>query len=469
MAFETLQQFLNCLESQGELKKVSEPVSVNFEIAEITRRVNSTCGSALFFENIIGHTLPVCSNIFGSTKRMKLALGIDDITSFADLSASFFDDYSQDSFFEKYSDLEPIVCDFDTGLYDSFYGDDVDLGMLSVLKSWEEEGGHYITLPSVFTIDPDTKARNCGMYRMQVFNKNTCGMHWDSSSEGAAHFIKYKSKGIRKMPVVVSVGSSPSVMFASAAPVPQGLDEMYFAGFINGEAIKLMRCKDGASIAPYDSEIILEGYVDTENLKDEGAFGNHTGYYEGKKPYPVFCITCLHIKKGAVYPSTVVGKPPVENNFLAEVSVSILAASLTNKYNGLADMYMPLEGIFGNIMFLAIDKDIIKDPLSFAKEIRGNRFYSIVKVIVLFDKDVDIRNLSEVMWKLGNNVDWVEDVDLAVGKVHRLSPRCGDDCLAGKVIVDATGKEDKYTSLKKMNVSEHIINLVNEKWEKYGL
>ncbi len=313
MAYNDLREFIKVLEKNGELKRVSAKVDPVLEVAEITDRVSKNYGEALLFENVDGSDHDIVINIFGSIKRMCMALEVDDLDDLGERIINLVDKNTPQNFMDKLKSL-PMIMEISNILPKTvkkgackeviIKGDDVDLLKFPVIKCWPGDAGRFITMPCVFTKDPETGTRNCGMYRMQVYDGKTTGMHWHIHHGGADHFRKAQRMGLEKLEAAVALGPDPVVTFAATAPVPDGIDEMLFAGFIRKQAVEMIKCETVDLEVPANSEIVLEGYVLTNELRREGPFGDHTGYYSLADDFPVFHITCITHRKDAVYPTT---------------------------------------------------------------------------------------------------------------------------------------------------------------------
>ena len=299
MAYNDLREFIKVLEKNGELKRVSAKVDPVLEVAEITDRVSKNYGEALLFENVDGSDHDIVINIFGSIKRMCMALEVDDLDDLGERIINLVDKNTPQNFMDKLKSL-PMIMEISNILPKTvkkgackeviIKGDDVDLLKFPVIKCWPGDAGRFITMPCVFTKDPETGTRNCGMYRMQVYDGKTTGMHWHIHHGGADHFRKAQRMGLEKLEAAVALGPDPVVTFAATAPVPDGIDEMLFAGFIRKQAVEMIKCETVDLEVPANSEIVLEGYVLTNELRREGPFGDHTGYYSLADDFHVLLI-----------------------------------------------------------------------------------------------------------------------------------------------------------------------------------
>lgn len=364
MAYKCLHEFIEELERVGELKRIGAKVSPILEITEITDRVCKDHGPALLFEQVDGYSIPVLTNAFGSMKRMALALGVEDIETIVTEVENLINTAIPDTLIDKFK-LIPKVSQFtsvipkkvSTGVCkEVIKRDNPSLDFLPILKCWPEDGGRFFTLPIVITENPKTGIRNLGMYRMQVYDSKTTGMHWHLHKVGAKHFQLYKELG-EKMPVAVCLGGDPAITYSATAPLPDDIDEFMFAGFLRKKPVEIVSCETIDLEIPANSEIVLEGYVDpTEDLRTEGPFGDHTGYYSLQDKYPVFHITCITHRKNPIYPTTIVGKPPMEDCFMAKATERIFLPLIKLIFPEIIDINLPIEGVFHNLAFVSIKK-----------------------------------------------------------------------------------------------------------------
>lgn len=290
---------------------------------------------------------------------------------------------------------------------------------MPILKCWPGDGGKFITLPLVITKDPETGAQNMGMYRLQVYDEKTTGMHWHLHKDGREIYEKYKKLG-KKMPVAVALGCDPATIYASTAPLPKGIDEMMFAGFLRKAPLELVKCKTSDIYVPANAEFILEGYVDIDELREEGPFGDHTGYYSIKDFYPVFHLTCITRKKNPIYPATVVGKPPMEDCFLGKATERIFLPFLKILCLEIVDINFPLEGVFHNCVIVSIKKRFPGHAKKVMHALWGIGQMMYTKIIIVVDEHVDPTDLSTVAWKVFNNVDPKRDVVIVDGPLDVL-------------------------------------------------
>ncbi|MHC1789202.1 menaquinone biosynthesis decarboxylase [Solidesulfovibrio sp.] len=455
MAYKDLQEFLRLLEKKGDLKRIKAELDPHLEIAEVTDRVSKAVGPALFFENPKGSRFPVLTNAFGSFPRMHLALEcadldalgrrIDDILEM-EKPAGLIDKLKLLPKLAKMAGIFPKTVDKAPCQDVVITGDDVDLSILPVLTTWPGDAGPFITLPVVVTRDPVTGKRNVGMYRMQVFDKNTTGMHWHRHKGGASHFHQAGKRGER-LPVAVAIGPDPACTYAATAPLPDDIDEFLFAGFLRQSAVELVQCKTVDLQVPANSQFVLEGYVEPGELRHEGPFGDHTGYYSLADDYPVFHVTAITHRKDAVYPATLVGQPPMEDTYMGKATERLFLPLIKKQLPEIVDLSLPVEGVFHNFCFVSIDKRYPGQTRKIMYAIWGLGQMMFTKFIVVVDAEVNVQNTSEVWWRVGNNVDPRRDVVIVDGPLDALDHAAPRPCFGGKMGIDATkkGPEEGHT------------------------
>ena len=480
MAYEDLREFIKRLEAEGELEEIDIEVDPELEITEITDRVSKQFGKGLIFNNPKGSKHRVAINLFGSVKRMCLALEVDNLDELGERILNLIDKNVPHNFLDKLKAL-PMLMDLNkifpkvvkTGACKEVIlkGDDVDLFTFPILKCWPDDGGKFITLPAVFTKDPESGARNCGMYRVQVYDKNTAGMHWHIHHSGADHYNKAIRMGLDKLEVAVVIGADPAVIYSATAPVPDGVDEMLLAGFIRKKPVEMVKCETVDLEVPANSEIVLEGYVLTDELRVEGPFGDHTGYYSLADKYPVFHITAITHRKDAIYPTTIVGKPPMEDCFMGMATGRIFLPLLKKQLPEIVDMALPFEGVFHNMLFISINKRYPMQAQKIMNYIWGTGQLMFTKMIVIVDENVDVQNTSEVLWRMGNNVDWDRDIIVTKGPVDTLDHSSPHEFWGNKIGIDATKKLPSEGHMREwpndIKMTEDIVDLVNSKWDSY--
>jgi 4-hydroxy-3-polyprenylbenzoate decarboxylase len=449
-AYQNLGEFIRELEKAGELMRIKAPVSRDLEIACITDLASKARGGgkALLFEHVRESRFPVLSNAFGSERRICMALGTDSLDSLARRLDRFVRIEPPKSF-RQFINLLPMGLDFIRFLprrvskapcQEVIYrGEEIDLSRLPVLKCWPRDGGPFITLPVVISRSIETGKRNAGMYRLQVFNRNTTGMHWHIHKDGSHHFQEYKRAG-KPMPVAVAVGADPAVTYAATAPLPRGLDEMILAGFIRKKPVQMVRCVSVDLEVPAEAEFVLEGYVDPEELRLEGPFGDHTGYYSLVGEYPVFHLTALTHRRNPVYAATIVGRPPMEDCWIAKATERIFLPLLRAIHPEVRDFWMPWEGVFHNIVVMGIDKEYPGHARKIMSAVWGQGQMSFSKAVALVDGGVDLKNPRKVLETILNEVDLESDVYISEGVLDVLDHSAPDPLFGAKIGIDATGR-----------------------------
>ena len=479
MAFRDLREFLSALEARGELKTIQAPVSADLEAAEIADRAVKSGGPALLFENVKGHDVPLAMNLFGTMGRMCLALGVSSLDEIGARMVEVIEPEIPSNLIEKLKLLPKLarLADFIPKTVSSgpcqevVETDKPSLSFLPVVKTWPGDGGPFITLPLVFTKDPKTGRRNVGMYRMHVYDETTTGMHWHVHKGGAQHYRGFRRKRER-MPLAVALGGDPATIYAASAPLPEDVDEMVFAGFLRRQPVELVRCRTVDIEVPAHAEVILEGYVDPDDLRTEGPFGDHTGYYSLADEYPVFHVTCVTRRKKPIYPATIVGKPPMEDVYLGKATERIFLPLLRKIVPEVVDMNLPIEGIFHNVALFAIDKRYPGHARKVMSAVWGLGLLMFSKFVVIFDADVNIQDPSEVLWRLGNNVDPRRDTMIVDGPVDALEHASPVPHYGSKMGIDATRKWASEGFAREwpedIRMDETIVDLVTRRWKEYG-
>ncbi len=480
MAYRDLREFIGVLESRGLLKRVRAEVDPVLEIAEINDRVVKAGGPAILFENPKGAKFPCVVNLFGSFERMKLALEVESLDDIGKEILEFLEPEIPTNLIQKLKTLPKLkrLSDFlpkyvKTGpCKEVIIKDNPSLDIMPVLKTWPQDGGRFITLPLVFTKDPETGERNCGMYRMQVYDSKTTGMHWHMHKDGARHYRKAEAMG-KRLEVAVAIGSDPAVMYSATAPLPEGIDEMLFAGFLRKSPVELVKCETVDLEVPANAEIVLEGYCEPGERRIEGPFGDHTGYYSLQDEFPVFHITCITHRKDAIYPATIVGKPPMEDCFIAKATERIFLPLMKKQLPEIVDINLPIEGVFHNIAIVSIDKRYPGHARKVMYALWGMGQMSFTKMIVVVDRWVNVQDPSEVVWRIGNNVDPKRDVVILEGPLDVLEHASALPAYGGKMGIDATKKwpSEGFTRPwpDDIEMSPEIKELVSRRWKEYGL
>ncbi len=447
MSIEDLRGFVSLLEESGELCRVAVQVDPVLEIAAITDRVCKAPGGgkALFFEQVKGHSFPVLTNLFGSYRRVAWALWNDNLQT---LAARLEREIAQagpggaeerlrrlveaPGFLPKLVTQPPcqeVAC-----------RQQADLGMIPALQSWPDDGGRFLTLPLVFTRNPATGRSNCGMYRVQIFDGQSAALHWRKGSDAGRHHAAWQARG-KRMPVAIALGGDPALIYAAGAPLPPGVDEAAFAGYLRQRRVSMAKCLTCDLHVPAAAEFVIEGYVEPQEERLEGPFGNHTGYYAEAAPCPVFHVTAITHRRDPLYPCTLVGPPPMEDCYLAKATERLFLPLLRHDHPGLVDMNLPMEGIFHGCALLGG-----------RRLIRGLWTKGVLKnsrLLVACDEQVDVQNCSEAFWRAINSVDPQRDVLIEGGRLG----------------IDATGKAGRPQVVE----DDLVTRLVQQRWGEYGI
>jgi len=482
MGFQNLGSFVDKLESENELNRIQMPVDSILEITEITDRVSKAGGKALLFENVQGSSVPLLINAFGSEKRMALALGQKRFEDIPRTIQSLFSAAEHDlSLNEKIKIAGKIIqlaqvrpkrvsrgpCQ------DIVYsGSAVDLTRLPILQCWPADAGRFITLPLVITKDPVTGRRNVGIYRMQVIGKNKTLMHWQTQKDGAVHALKAGQRK-QRLPVAVVIGADPASVFSGVAPLPFGVDEFLFSGFMRLEAVKMVKCKTLDLEVPAESEIVLEGFVDPEERLSEGPFGDHTGVYTPRELFPVFHIECMTTRKKPIYLTTIVGKPPMEDFYMGKAIERTFLPLIKKQLPEVEDMNFPMEGTFNNAVIVSIDKQYPFQARKVCHAIWGLGQLSYTKVVIVVEKKIDVHDLRSVALNVFNNIDPRRDVFFVEGPVDTLNHASPQRDFGSKMGIDATSKwpEEGYTRVwpEDIEMDKATKDKVDKKWKQYGI
>ena len=484
MAYKDLREFMAELERRGLLKRIQAEVDCELEITEITDRVSKMEGRqnvALLFEHVKGYDMPVLMNAFGSYERMALALGVEKLDDIADeireiLKLPYISLQNKFSLvsliptakkainFPKYVKNAPCQ---------EVVMEEPDLDKIPILKCWPQDGGPFVTLPLVFTKNPATGKRNVGMYRLQKYDRKTTGMHWHIHKNGAENFRDMKARGEERMEAAVAIGTDPVLTYAATAPLPRDIDEMVFAGFLRHKPVEMVKCKTVDIEVPSHAEIILEGYVNTGEMRREGPFGDHTGYYSLADDYPVFHITCITHRKNPIYFATVVGKPPMEDCYLAKATERIFLPLLQQMLPEVVDINMPLEGVFHDCVIVSIKKSFPMQARKVMHAFWGMGQMMNVKLIIVVDAHVNVQDLSEVWWRVYNNIDAKHDLEIVEGPLDVLDHSSPMAKWGAKLGIDATktwpeeGHSREWPD--EIEMTEEIRRRVDAKWKDLGL
>ncbi len=496
MILHDLREYVALLESKGQLKRITAEVDPHLEIGEITDRVSKAHGPALLFENPVDRATgrryddPVAINLMGSYDRMAWGLGVDAETgTWRDLDAKA----------RQLMELLPL--DMPASMKDKLgvlmglkdlagagckevkaakapcqqvvvRGDDVDLTALPVLTTWPKDGGPFITLPLVVT--RNLKGRpNLGMYRLQVFDKNTTGMHIHEHHDGAKNLREWAAAGHDRMPVAVALGADPTTIFSATAPVPPMIDEYLFSGILRGEPVEVVKCVTNDLLVPAHAEIVLEGYVPMDEKRWEGPFGDHTGYYSLADDFPVFHVEAITMRTDAIYPTTIVGRPPMEDCYMAKATERIFLPVIRAMLPEVVDYDLPLEGVFHNCVIFQIKKEFAGQAfrvMNFAWSMGQMMF---TKYVIVVDEDVDCHDYSQVAWRCFNNVDPSRDILVSKGPLDRLDHASNFESFGFKMGIDATkpveGEGHEREWPEALEMSPEVKARVDAMWDELGL
>ena len=481
MPYRDLREFIAFLESKGDLRRISAPVSTELEMTEIAYRSLRADGPALLFENVDGHDMPVAINLFCAERRMNWALEVEDADSLAarlEAMIEMVQGGPPQGMLNKLRTLGRLV---HVGAYQPrtvsnppcqqvvLSGEDVDLYSLPIIKCWPMDAGPYITLPLVITKDPETGTQNYGIYRMQVFDRNTTGMHWQTHKVGARHY----RASAEKLEVAVALGGDPASIWTGSAPLPPDIDEMVLAGFIRDEGVELAQAVSVDLKVPAHAEIVLEGYVIPGEERTEGPFGDHTGYYSLAEPYPVFHVTTITRRHNPIYPTTFVGRPPTEDYWMGKVTERVFLPLIRLILPEVVDVNMPAEGIFHNLVLVSMKKEYPGHARKVMYGLWGLGLLSLTKVIVVVDDFVDVQNPSEVAWRVANNINPATDLVMVDGPIDDLDVASPTPRFGSKVGIDATRKGPQEGYHREwppdIEMSPEIRERVSARWAELGL
>ncbi|MGA8275293.1 MAG: menaquinone biosynthesis decarboxylase [Thermoplasmata archaeon] len=450
MAFRSLGEFLDALDARGDLARVKTPVSRDLEITEVTQRVLRADGPALLFENVTGSTIPVVTNLLGSPRRIAFALGASDVGEVADRIGKLVHLRPPAGLVGAVKDLGGTIDLLQTvrslapkrirsGPCQEVEEPRVNLDAIPILKCWPNDGGRTITFPIVITKDPDTGEAHTGIYRLQQYGPDTLGMHAQVHRIGANNYRKWAARG-EKMPVAAVLGVDPATLFSGLAPVPEGISNFVFAGFLRSDPVELVPARSVDLEVPAQAEIVLEGYVDPTERKVEGPFGDHTGYYSAPEPFPVFHVTRVTRRERPLYLATVTGKPPTEDAVLGKAVERVFLPVIRLVLPELVDMNLPMEGLFINVGIVSVRKQYPDHPRKVMHALWGLGQIMFIRYLIVVDADVDVHDLHEVLYRVGLQADPERDLELSHGPVDQLSISNPIPNLGAKVGIDATRK-----------------------------
>lgn len=480
MTVEDIHDFIKELEKNDELKRIKTEVDSNLEIAEIIRRQMYSNGPAILFENVKGYEMPVLANAFGSMKRLEIGLEMTDFTEIGqrivdmtkmDIPSGFLNKIKKLPELSKMAESFPKL--EKNGPVTEITSSSASFDDLPILKSWPNDAGRFITLGLVATSHPETGVRNLGVYRIQIVDSTHAIMHWQKHKRGAHHSDISKDKG-EKIPTAIIIGGDPATIFSSIAPVPEGLDKYLFAGITRKKGIKTVKCKTIDLEVPANAEIVLEGYVDPADLKEEGPFGDHTGYYTPAEPFPTFTLTGIMKRKNPIYVTTVVGKPILEDAYIGKVIERSFLPLIRMFHPEVVDFSMPAAGWFQGIAIISIKKRYPGQAKKVMMGLWGMGQLSLTKMFVVVDDDVNIHDMNDVIWAVTTRTDAARDTIIIDNTpTDTLDPASPLVNLGSKLGIDATQKtrEEGYEReiQQLVKVDEATKNLVDSKWSSYGL
>ena len=485
MAHDSLNDFLDVLRKNGELVTIQEPVSPRLEVSEICDRVVKSGGPALLFTNLTRpgggrYEMPLLINTFGSERRMCLALEVERLDDLAAEIASYLEPEIPDTLLGKIQmmpklsrlgALQPKIVSR-AACQELVETKAPTMADIPIITCWPEDAGPYITLPLVFTRHPEKKSRNIGMYRLQVFDERTLGMHWQRHKGGAEHFRAHKERGER-MPVSIALGPDPTLIYAATAPLPPEVDELMLAGFIRKKSVEMVRCVSNDLEVPASSQIVLEGYVDPAESRREGPFGDHTGFYSLADDYPVFHLTAVTRRKDPIYPTIIVGPPPMEDAYLGLATERLFLPLVRKVLPEVVDMRLPPEGIFHNLAIIKIDKRYPGHGKKVIHAVWGLGQLMFTKIVVVVDADCDITNPAEVVWRVGTHIDAKRDIVVSEGPLDVLDFSGLAPSYGGKLGIDATRKLPEEGFVGEwppiIRMDEETRRRVDSLWPKLGL
>ena len=480
VTIESIQHFIDELEKAGELKRVKTEVDTNLEIAEILRRVSYTDGPAVLFENVRDYEIPVLGNAFGSIKRLEIGLETKDFSEIGQRIADMTKMEIPSGVFNKIRKLPELSKMSESfpkleksGPVTDIINNSPTFDKIPILKSWPKDAGKFITFGLVATKHPETGVRNLGVYRIQIIDDTHALMHWQKHKRGAAHHDLLKEKN-NKIEAAIIIGGEPATVFSAVAPVPEGLDKYLFAGITRKKGIKTVKCKTIDLEVPANAEIVFEGYVDAMDVRDEGPFGDHTGYYTPKEPFPTFTLTGIMQRKNPVYLTTVVGKPILEDAYIGKVIERSFLPLIKMLHPEVVDFSMPPAGWFQGLAIVSIKKRYPGQAKKVMMGLWGMGQLALTKIIVVVDSDINVHNVNEVIWAITTRSDAARDTIIINNTpTDTLDPASPKVNLGSKLGIDATQKtlEEGFEReiQEEVKVDESTKEMVDSKWSNYGI
>ena len=482
-----LREFIKLLETNQQLVRIDHQVSAHLEITEITDRISKSPAEnnkALLFEHVSGSNLPVLINAFGNRQRMSWALGVEDLEQLNDRLAAILDPRLPDGFLKmlgRGQELLEVFRSMGMGpkkvkngpVQDLVETKHPSLDFLPILHCWPNDAAPFITLPQVITRDPETQVRNVGMYRLQVVDDKTLILHWQRHKGGAEHARRARIAEQDRVPAAIVLGGDPASMWCASAPLPPDIDEYLLAGFLRGSPVEFVDCVSQPLEVPANAEIVIEGYFNPNEHLPEGPFGDHTGYYTPIEPFPVFHITAITHRTDPIYPTTIVGIPPMEDEWMGKATERIFLPLIRLFIPEVIDINMPAEGVFHNLVLVSIKKRFPGHARKVIFGIWGLGLLSLAKTVVVFDEWVDVQNLSQAAWQALGNVDWSQDVIHTNGPVDHLDHASYQHSFGGKMGIDATAKipEEGYQRdwPEVVRMDQEVKDKIDNIWKDLGL
>lgn len=487
MSFKDLREFIAHLERRDELTRINLAVSPVLEITEITDRVckgRAKRNTALLFENVRGYQMPVLMNLFGSAERMAMALGVNHLDELAENLGRLIDPRLPQGIggmLERGQDVLNALRSIGLGpkkvrrapVQQVVKKEQASLDEIPVLQCWPGDGGRFITLPQVITRDPQSGIRNVGMYRLQVLDERTLLVHWQRHKGGAEHQRQAVKTHQERIPAAIVLGGDPASMWCASAPLPPNIDEYLLAGYLRGKPVEFVDCVSQPLEVPAQAEIVIEGYVDVGDQRPEGPFGDHTGYYTPVELFPAFHVTAITHRRDAIYPSTIVGIPPMEDVWMGKATERLFLPLIRLFLPEIVDICMPAEGVFHNLVLVSIRKRFPGHARKVIFGLWGLALLSLAKAIVVVDEWVDVQNLSQTAWQALGNVDWSRDVIIADGAVDHLDHASYRHSFGGKIGIDATAKLPEEGYLRNwpptVQMDPQVIERIDQLWKQLQL
>ncbi|MDC8437378.1 MAG: menaquinone biosynthesis decarboxylase [Candidatus Nitrosotenuis sp.] len=480
MPIEDTSEFIAALESAGELRRVKVQVDSNLEIAEILRRAMYSNGPAILFEDVKGYDMPVLGNAFGSVKRLQIGLGMENFEEIGqrivdmtkmEVPSGLLNKIRKLPELSKMGEVFPRL--EKSGPVTEVIEESPSFGRIPILKTWHKDAGKFITLGLVATRHPETGVRNLGVYRMQIVDDTHALMHWQKHKRGAHHHDISRERG-EKIEAAIIIGGDPATVFSAIAPVPEGLDKYLFAGITRGKGIRTVKCRTINLEVPADAEIVLEGYVNPSDIRDEGPFGDHTGYYTPVEPYPAFTLTGVMRRKRPVYLTTIVGKPVLEDAYIGKVIERSFLPLIRMFHPEVVDFAMPAAGWFQGMAIISIKKRYPGQAKKVMMGLWGTGQLALTKMFIIVDEDVNVHDFNDVIWAITTRADAARDtVIINNTPTDTLDPASPLVNLGSKLGIDATQKtrEEGFAReiQEKVQVDDATKRLVDSKWSSYGL